>query len=85
MAGAFATFASNGWQSETTSILRVTDSDGNILLDNTPQPQLVLNPWATAQINSALQSVVDGGTGKEAAIGRPAAGKTGTKIGRAHV
>jgi penicillin-binding protein 1A len=78
MAGAFATFASNGWQSETTTILRVTDSDGNILLDNTPQPQQVLNPWATAQINSALQSVVSGGTGKEAYLGRPAAGKTGT-------
>ena len=78
MAGAFATFASNGWQSETTTILRVTDSDGNILLDNTPQPKLVLNSWATAQINSALQSVVSGGTGKAAAIGRPAAGKTGT-------
>jgi penicillin-binding protein 1A len=78
MAGAFATFASNGWQSETTSILRVTDSDGNILLDNTPQPQLVLNPWATAQVNSALQSVVSSGTGKAAYLGRPAAGKTGT-------
>ena len=78
MAGAFATFASNGWQSETTTILRVTDSDGNVLLDNTPQPKLVLNPWATAQINSTLQSVVSGGTGKAAAIGRPAAGKTGT-------
>jgi penicillin-binding protein 1A len=78
MAGAFATFASNGWQSETTTILRVTDSDGNILLDNTPQPQLVLNSWAAAQTNSALQSVVNGGTGKEAYLGRPAAGKTGT-------
>ncbi len=78
MAGAFATFASNGWQSETTTILRVTDSEGNILLDNTPQPKLVLNAWATAQINSALQSVVSGGTGKEAYPGRPAAGKTGT-------
>jgi penicillin-binding protein 1A len=49
-----------------------------VLLDNTPKPELVLNPWATAQVNSALQSVVSGGTGKEAAIGRPAAGKTGT-------
>ncbi len=78
MAGAFATFANNGWQSETTSILRVTDSDGNVLLDNTPQPKLVLNPWATAQINSALESVVSGGTGKEAYLGRPTAGKTGT-------
>jgi penicillin-binding protein 1A len=78
MAGAFATFASNGWQSETTTILRVTDSEGNILLDNTPQPQLVLNAWAAAQTNSALQSVINGGTGKEAYLGRPAAGKTGT-------
>jgi penicillin-binding protein 1A len=78
MASAFATFASNGWESETTSILRVTDSDGNVLLDNTPQPRLVLNPWAAAQINSALQSVVNEGSGKEAALGRPVAGKTGT-------
>jgi penicillin-binding protein 1A len=78
MASAFATFASNGWESETTSILRVTDSEGNVLLDNTPQPRLVLNPWAAAQINSALQSVVNEGSGKEAALGRPVAGKTGT-------
>ena len=59
-------------------ILRVTDSDGNILLDNTPKPELVLNSWATAQNNSALESVINGGTGKEAYLGRPAAGKTGT-------
>jgi penicillin-binding protein 1A len=78
MASAFATFASNGWASETTSILRVTDSDGNVLLDNTPQPKLVLNPWAAAQVNSALQTVVNEGSGKEAALGRPVAGKTGT-------
>lgn len=78
MAGAFATFANNGWHSETTTILRVTDSEGNILLDNTPQVQQVLNPWATAQTTSTLQAVVNGGTGKEAYLGRPAAGKTGT-------
>jgi penicillin-binding protein 1A len=78
MASAFATFASNGWASETTSILRVTDSDGNVLLDNTPQPRLVLNPWAAAQTNNALQAVVNEGSGKQAAMGRPVAGKTGT-------
>ncbi|HEY9655025.1 MAG TPA: transglycosylase domain-containing protein, partial [Crinalium sp.] len=42
MAGAYATFASNGWYSETTLIVQVTDSTGNVLLDNTPKPQLVL-------------------------------------------
>ncbi len=78
MAGAFATFASNGWYSETTFIVQVTDSSGNVLLDNTPKPQLVLDPWAAASLNSALQGVIDGGTGTAAAIDRPAAGKTGT-------
>jgi penicillin-binding protein 1A len=78
MASAFATFANNGWASDTTSILRVTDSEGNVLLDNTPQPRLVLNPWAAAQTNNALQAVVNEGSGKQAALGRPVAGKTGT-------
>ncbi len=79
MASAYATFASNGWQSETTLILRVTDSQGNVLLDNTPQPRLVLDPWATASLTTVLQGVVNGGTGRSANLGdRPAAGKTGT-------
>lgn len=79
MAGAFATFANNGWQSDTTVILQVTDSKGNILLDNTPEPKKVLNPWATASLTTMLKGVLQpGGTGKNANIGRPAAGKTGT-------
>ncbi|RMF21354.1 MAG: penicillin-binding protein 1A [Cyanobacteria bacterium J083] len=78
MAGAYATFASNGWHSDTTIILQVTDSNGNIILDNRPKPKLVLDPWATATLTSVLQGVINGGTGKNAYIGRPAAGKTGT-------
>ena len=78
MASAYATFANNGWQSDTTVIARVTDSSGNVLLDNTPKPQLVLDPWAAASLTSVLQSVINNGTGKEAQLGRPAAGKTGT-------
>ena len=78
MASAYATFANNGWQSDTTAIARVTDSSGNVLLDNTPKPQLVLDPWAAASLTSVLQSVINNGTGKEAQLGRPAAGKTGT-------
>jgi 1A family penicillin-binding protein len=78
MAGAYATFASNGWHSDPTVIVRVTDSSGNVLLDNQPQPSLVLNPWATANLNSVLKGVISEGTGKSANIGRPAAGKTGT-------
>ncbi|GET42773.1 transglycosylase domain-containing protein [Microseira wollei] len=78
MASAYATFAANGWQSDTTFIVQVTDTQGQVILDNTPKPKLVLDPWAAASMNSVLRSVVVSGTGKEAQIGRPAAGKTGT-------
>ncbi len=78
MASAYATFANYGWQSPPTIIARVTDSSGNVLLDNTPKPQLVLDPWASAAIIDVMQTVVNEGTGKGAALGRPVAGKTGT-------
>lgn len=78
MAGAYATLASNGWHSEPTMILQVTDSRGNILLNNKPTPQKLLDPWATANVTSILKGVITEGTGKGANIGRPAAGKTGT-------
>lgn len=78
MAGAYATFASYGWHSDPTFIVQVTDSSGNILLDNTPEPKPILDAWAAASINSVLQGVITHGTGTAAQIGRPAAGKTGT-------
>ena len=78
MAGAYATLANYGWQSPTTVIARVTDSSGNVILDNTPKPQLVLDSWAAAATIDTMRGVINGGTGKNAAIGRPAAGKTGT-------
>ncbi|MFO8037819.1 MAG: PBP1A family penicillin-binding protein [Sodalinema sp.] len=78
MAGAFASFASNGWRSDTTLIAQVTDSKGNVMLDNTPRPRLVLDPWATAALTDTLQGVINQGTATSAKLDRPAAGKTGT-------
>jgi penicillin-binding protein 1A len=78
MAGAFATFANNGWHSDPTMIVQASDSSGNVVLDNTPKPQLILDPWAAAATNSTMEGVITRGTAKNAAIGRPAAGKTGT-------
>jgi penicillin-binding protein 1A len=78
MAGAYATFASGGWQSPTTTIVQVIDSKGNVLLDNTPHPQLVLDPWAVAALNEVMQGVINSGTARAARIDRSAAGKTGT-------
>ena len=78
MASAYATIANYGWQSPPTVIVRVTDSSGNVLVDNTPKPRLVLEPWAAASLTNVLQGVINNGTGKAAQIGRQAAGKTGT-------
>jgi len=78
MANGFATFASNGWYSESTLIVRVTDTQGNLILDNTPRPKLVLDSWSAATLTSVLRGVIQSGTGTGANIGRPAAGKTGT-------
>ena len=78
MAGAYATFASNGWYAKPTIIIQVTDSKGNVLLNNRPQPKLILNQWATATLTTVMKGVIAEGTGRNANINRPAAGKTGT-------
>ncbi|AFY88462.1 transglycosylase domain-containing protein [Chroococcidiopsis thermalis] len=78
MASAYATIANYGWQSKPTIIARVTDSSGNVILDNSPKPQLVLEPWAAATLTDVMKGVITSGTGTAAQIGRPAAGKTGT-------
>ncbi|PZO51489.1 MAG: penicillin-binding protein [Phormidesmis priestleyi] len=78
LAGAYATFANYGWHSDPTLIMQVTDSSGNVILDNTPKPQLVLDSWASAALTDVLQGVISHGTATNAQIGRPAAGKTGT-------
>jgi penicillin-binding protein 1A len=78
LTNAYATLASGGWQDRATLILRVTDSQGRLLLDHRAEPQLVLDPNAAAGVTQMLKGVIDRGTGTGAQIGRPAAGKTGT-------
>lgn len=43
-----------------------------------PDQKQVLTPIQAGRVTYSLQQVVDGGTGKAAAFGKPAAGKTGT-------
>jgi membrane peptidoglycan carboxypeptidase len=80
VAGAYAVFASGGYKSKTTMIARVTDRNGNLILDNTPKLELILDPVAVSYLTDALRSVLTSGTATEAQLsdGRPAAGKTGT-------
>ncbi|MEI6428662.1 MAG: PBP1A family penicillin-binding protein [Pseudanabaena sp. ELA607] len=82
VAGAYAVFASGGYRPKAgvSMIARVTDSSGNIVLDNTPKMELILDPIAVAELTDTLRGVVTSGTATEAQFpdGRPVAGKTGT-------
>jgi len=90
MAVAYATLASGGERltsevvfdpaktASPVTIVRVTDSDGNVLDDNAAVRVRVLDPGVAALATTCLQTVITSGTGTAAAIGRPAAGKTGT-------
>ncbi|MDD5621649.1 MAG: PBP1A family penicillin-binding protein [Actinomycetota bacterium] len=78
----FSTLASGGFYRQPVSILKITDSEGNILYEyeqeeNESNHRVLEEPIAY-YITQILRKVVESGTGRGAAIGRPAAGKTGT-------
>ncbi len=76
---AYATFDNLGNRPQPIIITRIIDKDGNVLEDNAPSITPVLNPATAYVMTSLLQSVIEKGTGVKAkALGRPAAGKTGT-------
>ena len=78
MATAFGTLANNGEHAIPRSIYKITDADGNVLVENNPETHKIIDPKVTAKINGILSQVVSSGTGTGAKIGRPQAGKTGT-------
>jgi penicillin-binding protein 1A len=78
MAAGYATLAADGVRHRGQVIQGVKDSKGKPLaaLDN--QGTRVITPHVARLVTSALQGVVQNGTGVTANIGRPVAGKTGT-------
>ncbi len=79
MASGFATIADQGIHIEPSAIRVVKDSLGSIILDDRfPQESEVFSAGTAYVMTSLMQSVIKEGTGTNAKIGRPAAGKTGT-------
>ena len=79
MANAYATIAAQGQKATPYLISKVTSADGSI--DYTVKKQLTpaFDKKVTADVTEAMTHVVTEGTGSGArALGRPAAGKTGT-------
>lgn len=78
MAAAYSVFANQGMRHEPYLIETIEDASGNLLYERDHRPQLVLSPSIAATISSTLERAVSAGTGTQADIGRPQAGKTGT-------
>lgn len=83
MASAYGTFANKGVHVKPTAIVKILDRDGNVLedastLEKEETKTRVMSEREAYEMTTMLEGVIDHGTGTAAAIGRPAAGKTGT-------
>ena len=79
VANAYATFAAQGIKSKPYLVAQVMGPNKGILYEAKAETQEVFSKEVMADLTYALKGVVTGGTGAAAlALGRPAAGKTGT-------
>ncbi len=79
VANAYATFAAQGIKSKPYLVSQVIGSNKGVLYEAKQETQEVFSKEVMADLTYALKGVVTGGTGAAAlALGRPAAGKTGT-------
>lgn len=79
MTKAYSVFANGGKLITPVTILKVVDRNGNILEQHVEEPaRQVIDENACYILTAILEQVVSRGTGGNAYIGRPAAGKTGT-------
>jgi len=78
IASAYATIANLGVKVDPVSIIRIEDNKGKIIKENIAQKKKVFKEETCYVLISMMKGVIERGTGWNAKIGRPAAGKTGT-------
>lgn len=79
LTAAYATIANNGTYIKPVFYTKIVDNDGNVVIDNTPEKTTVLKPSTAYLLTSALEDVVQRGTGTRLQLDNmPVAGKTGT-------
>jgi penicillin-binding protein 1A len=78
MTDAYATLAARGWRHRATPLQLVGGPGGDVNFRLDQRGRQVLNENDADLVTYALETVVTGGTGTNANIGRPVAGKTGT-------
>ena len=78
MASAYSPLANGGYAAPPIAITKITDATGKVLFEWKYEKKRVLEPGVVALAVDALKGVIESGTGRREALGRPAAGKTGT-------
>ncbi|MBD0269732.1 MAG: penicillin-binding protein, partial [Cyanobacteria bacterium Co-bin8] len=78
LTSAYGTLANQGKHVPVHGIRRVLNSQGEVLYQVKNDPVQAVDADTAAIMTWMLEGVVQGGTGSNAAIGRPVAGKTGT-------
>lgn len=81
LTGAYASIANGGVYNEPILYTKITDHDGNVIIDKTAtqQTRRVMKETTSFLLTSAMQDVVTGGTGASVNFGNMSiAGKTGT-------
>ncbi|MEV6809851.1 transglycosylase domain-containing protein [Streptomyces sp. NPDC051132] len=81
MADAYATFAASGKQADPYSVtgVKFNGADAPSFVKPKPAPREVMDPNIANNVTDVLENVIQNGTGTKAlALGRTAAGKTGT-------
>ena len=79
MCVAYGTLANDGVRMKPLCITKVEDEDGQVLELNKPEGTQVADATVVRVLDNMMEGVLGaGGTGGNAAIGRPVAGKTGT-------
>jgi penicillin-binding protein 1A len=78
-ASAYGTFANGGVHVDPISYTLITDREGNIVLDGTPQKTQAMDPGTAYIMNDILRTTVSNGISSRGGVkGVPVAGKTGT-------
>ena len=79
MAQAYGAFVNDGTFTKSRSYSLVTDNEGNVVIDNSPQTNYAFSANTAHVMTYMMQNAVETGTGREAQLrNMPVAGKTGT-------
>jgi len=75
---AYSVIANNGLRNDPTGIIKIQDREGGILFKHQVHPKRVLDENIASNIVDMMKGAIRYGTGQNANLPRPVAGKTGT-------